>query len=60
MIQTLKHLWDLLTPSERRKFFLVLGMVMLMAALETAGVVSIMPFLAVLGNPDISCRLISA
>lgn len=53
MIQALKHHWDLLTPPERRKFFLVLGMVMLMAALETAGVVSIMPFLAVLGNPDI-------
>ena len=53
MIQTLKQLWDLLTPRERRKFFLVLGMVMLMAALETVGVVSIMPFLAVLGNPDI-------
>ena len=40
-------------PRERRKFFLVLGMVKLVAALETAGVVSIMPFLAVLGNPDI-------
>lgn len=53
MIQTLEQLWDLLTPRERRKFFLVLGMVMLMAALETVGVVSIMPFLAVLGNPDI-------
>ena len=53
MIQNLKQLWDLLTPLERRKFFLVLGMVMLMAALETVGVVSIMPFLAVLGNPDI-------
>jgi hypothetical protein len=37
MIQTLKQLWDLLTPRERRKFFLVLGMVMPMAALETAG-----------------------
>jgi hypothetical protein len=53
MIETFKHLWDLLTPRERRAFLLVLGMVMLMAALETAGVVSIMPFLAVLGNPDI-------
>jgi ATP-binding cassette, subfamily B, bacterial PglK len=53
MTQTLKHLWNLLTPRERRNFFLVLGMVMMMAALETAGVVSIMPFLAVLGNPDV-------
>ena len=53
MSQTFKQLWELLTPTERRKFFLVLGMVMLMAALETLGVVSIMPFLAVLGNPEI-------
>ena len=53
MSQTFKQLWELLTPTERRKFFLVLGMVMLMAALETLGIVFIMPFLAVLGNPDI-------
>ena len=53
MVVNLKRLWQLLTPKERRKFFLVLGMVMMMAALEAVGVVSIMPFLAVLGNPDI-------
>ena len=52
-MQIFAQLWDLLTPDECRKFFLVLGMVMLMAALETVGAVSIMPFLAVLGNPDI-------
>ncbi|ACL71880.1 ABC transporter ATP-binding protein [Thioalkalivibrio sulfidiphilus] len=53
MLMMVKRLWQLLTHTERKKFFMVLGMVMIMAALETVGVVSIMPFLAVLGNPDI-------
>lgn len=53
MIPNLRRLWQLLTTSERRKFILVLGMVVTMAALETIGVVSIMPFLSVLGDPDI-------
>ncbi|MCG5497788.1 ABC transporter ATP-binding protein [Ectothiorhodospira variabilis] len=43
----------LLTPRERRRGSLVLAMVILMALLETAGVASIMPFLAVLGNPEV-------
>ncbi|WP_018864895.1 ABC transporter ATP-binding protein [Thioalkalivibrio sp. ARh3] len=44
---------QLLTPAEKRRGALVLGMVMVMAVLETAGVASIMPFLSVLGNPDL-------
>jgi len=41
----------LLTPRERRRGALVLGLMIAMAALETAGVASVMPFLTVLANP---------
>ncbi|WP_291320540.1 hypothetical protein [Desulfonatronospira sp.] len=43
----------LLKPKEKQRGALVLGMVIVMAALlETAGVASVMPFLSVLGNPE--------
>lgn len=48
---TLGKLRDVLTPRERRRGLLVLLMMLLLALLETAGVASVMPFLAVLGNP---------
>ena len=51
-MSTLKKAFYLLTPLERRKGLLVLILVMGMAILETLGVASIMPFLAVLGNPE--------
>lgn len=38
------------TPREKRRGALVL--VVFMALLETAGVASVLPFLAVLGNPE--------
>lgn len=43
----------LLSPKEKRRGGLVLGMVIIMAVLETAGVASVMPFLSVLGNPEV-------
>lgn len=43
----------LLTPDERRQGSLVLVMIVVMALLETTGMASIMPFLAVLGNPSL-------
>jgi ATP-binding cassette, subfamily B, bacterial PglK len=43
----------LLTVRERWRGGVVLGMVIIMALLETAGVASVMPFLAVLGNPEL-------
>jgi ABC-type multidrug transport system fused ATPase/permease subunit len=43
----------LLTPHEKRQAAVVLVIVVLMALLETAGVASILPFLAVLGNPRV-------
>src|SRR5690606_6298121 len=44
----------LLTPGERRRGLVVLGMMVGMAFIETISVASVMPFLAVLGNPDIA------
>src|SRR5690606_34130604 len=46
-------LWSVFTPAEKRKALLMLLLVVLMAAAETVGVLSIMPFLSVLGRPDI-------
>lgn len=47
------RLWEVLTPGERRKSLLMLALVVLMALVETAGVLSIMPFLSVLGRPEV-------
>tara|TARA_B100000963_G_scaffold24323_1_gene18184 strand:+ start:7229 stop:9052 length:1824 start_codon:yes stop_codon:yes gene_type:complete len=51
-VKTLKRAILLLTPIEQKKAMVVLLLVMGMAILETIGVASIMPFLAVMGNPD--------
>lgn len=53
MISTLKNIWLLFVPNERRKATAMLLLVILMAITEAAGVLSIMPFLSVLGRPDI-------
>ncbi|MDE2421515.1 MAG: ATP-binding cassette domain-containing protein [Gammaproteobacteria bacterium] len=53
MFTTLTQLWQILTPLDKRKLLLVLALVMIMAFIEAAGVVSIMPFLAVLSNPSV-------
>jgi len=51
-VNTLIKSVALLTPHERKRGLLVLVLVMGMALLETAGVASVMPFLAILGNPE--------
>ena len=51
-MDTLKKTLSLLTPSEYKQGILVLLLVVGMALLETVGVASVMPFLAVLGNPE--------
>lgn len=53
MFSSLKQLWQILSPLDKRKVIYVLILVMGMAFIESAGVISIMPFLAVLSNPDI-------
>jgi len=52
-MKTTKKLLDLLTPHERRRAVLLVGMILVMALLDTIGVASIMPFIAVLSNPQI-------
>ncbi|ENU21835.1 hypothetical protein F993_03764 [Acinetobacter proteolyticus] len=53
MLKSLKQLWQILSPLDKRKVVYVLILVIGMAFIESAGVLSIMPFLAVLSNPDI-------
>lgn len=50
---TFKKIWTLFTSGERRKTVLMLGLIVLMAMAETVGVISIVPFLSVLGRPDV-------
>jgi ABC-type multidrug transport system fused ATPase/permease subunit len=52
-MQTLKKLLDLLNPHERKRAGLLLGMILVMALLDMLGVASIMPFMAVLANPEL-------
>lgn len=52
MLKTLRAVGDLLTPRERSRGILLLAMVVVMAFFEAAGVASVMPFLAVLGDPE--------
>jgi ABC-type multidrug transport system fused ATPase/permease subunit len=53
MLNILKKIWSIFTPAERRKAVRMLVLVVLMAVAETASVLSIMPFLSVLGRPAI-------
>jgi len=48
----LKKLLELLTPAERRRGYLLLAMITVMALLEVVGVASIMPFMSVLATPE--------
>ena len=52
-MHVLKKLIFLLTSSEHKKAILLFWMILVMALLDLLGVASIMPFMAVLTNPDI-------
>ena len=52
-IKNFKKIIFLLTKQERKKAILLMTMLLLMALLDTLGVASIMPFMAVLMNPEI-------
>lgn len=52
-MQILKKLHALLTPSDRKSAAILMGMVLVMAFLDMLGVASIMPFMAVLANPEL-------
>lgn len=49
----LSKLIDMLTTSERRRAGMLMGMIFVMAILDTIGVASILPFMAVLANPEV-------
>jgi ATP-binding cassette, subfamily B, bacterial PglK len=53
MLEIYKKLYGLLDIRERRRGALVLGLLVVGAFIETLGVASIMPFIAVLANPEI-------
>lgn len=53
MISALKKIGAIFTPAERRKSILMLVLVVLVAIAETLGALSIMPFLSVIGRPEI-------
>ena len=52
MLETYRKILDLLTARERRRFYLLLGLIMLMGVAQMVGVASILPFLAVLAKPE--------
>lgn len=52
-IRTLRMTYELLSPRERQRLGIIGVVVVVMALFEVAGVVSVMPFLAVLANPDL-------
>ncbi|MDZ7804387.1 MAG: ABC transporter transmembrane domain-containing protein [Thiohalophilus sp.] len=49
----LRKILSLLDRQEKRRGILIVAMVTIMAALEVAGVASVMPFLSVVGNPEV-------
>jgi ABC-type bacteriocin/lantibiotic exporter with double-glycine peptidase domain len=53
MINTVATVWKILTSLDKRKLGVVSVLVVLMAVVESVGVISIMPFLAVLANTEI-------
>ena len=52
-MKTLKQFLYLLSHQERKRAYLLLGMILVMALLDMLGVASIMPFIAVLSNPEL-------
>ena len=50
---TIKNIYKLLLPEQKRRGKLLMMMVIIMALLDTAGVASIAPFMAVVANPDV-------
>ena len=52
-METFKKLLFLFTPSERKRAGLLLIMIIIMALLDMIGVAFILPFMAVLTNPNL-------
>ncbi len=52
-MQMLKKMLAILSPPERRRLVVLMGMILIMAFLDMLGVASILPFMAVLANPEL-------
>ena len=52
-METIKKIYFLLTPHERKRAYLLLILTLVMALLDMIGVASILPFMAVMTNPGI-------
>lgn len=53
MIKNLRKIFLLITSQERKQAYWLLLAILIMGLLETTGIASIMPFMAVLANPEI-------
>lgn len=53
MLETIRKLFDLLSFSERKKLYLIFAALLGVAFVEMMGIASILPFMAVVANPDI-------
>jgi ABC-type multidrug transport system fused ATPase/permease subunit len=53
MLQTFAKFLELMTPPERRRFYLLLALIVVMGIVEMVSVASVLPFLAVLSNPEV-------
>jgi ATP-binding cassette, subfamily B, bacterial PglK len=56
MLNTVSKILALLSHRERRRGYLLVGMILIMALLETVGIASIVPFIAVLTDPQVSVQ----
>lgn len=52
MKTSFKQMLDVLQPQERRTFYLLVGVLLIVGLFETAGVASVLPFMAVLSEPN--------
>jgi ATP-binding cassette, subfamily B, bacterial PglK len=52
MIETFSKIFDLLDARERQKFYLLVALSLAMGIVETLGVLSVLPFIAVAANPQ--------
>jgi HlyD family secretion protein len=53
MYKLIKKLFSLLEPNQRKRFYRLQGLVVLMAIVEIVGVASIIPFMTLVGNMDL-------
>ena len=53
MQNDIKKIFFLLTKEERKKSILILLLILFMAILDMIGVASILPFIAVISNPEL-------